>query len=40
LPTRGVWLGLTYPDDRERVVAAIAALHADGVYPTPLWSRA
>lgn len=40
LPTRGDWLGLTYPDDRERVVAAIAALHADGVYPTPLWSRA
>jgi NDP-sugar pyrophosphorylase family protein len=40
LPTRGDWLGLTYPDDRERVVAAIAALHAAGVYPTPLWSRA
>ena len=39
LPTRDSWLGLTYPDDRNRVIAAIAALHAAGVYPTPLWSR-
>ena len=28
LPTRDSWLGLTYPDDRTRVIAAIAALHA------------
>lgn len=34
------WLGLTYPDDRARVMAAIAALHAAGVYPTPLWQHA
>jgi hypothetical protein len=40
LPSRDAWMGLTYPDDRARVVNAIAALHADGVYPTPLWSRA
>jgi len=40
LPTRDSWLGLTYPDDRTRVIAAIAALHAAGTYPTPLWSRA
>jgi hypothetical protein len=33
-------MGLTYPDDRSRVVAAIAALHAQGAYPTPLWSHA
>lgn len=38
LPTRDSWLGLTYPDDRPHVVAAIAALHATGAYPTPLWS--
>lgn len=40
LPTRDTWLGLTYPDDRACVVAAIAALHESGAYPTPLWSRA
>jgi hypothetical protein len=34
------WLGLTYPDDRPRAAGAMAALHAEGVYPTPLWSRA
>ena len=40
LPTADAWLGLTYPDDRPRVVAALAKLHADGTYPTPLWARA
>lgn len=39
LPTDDVWLGLTYPGDREHVVAAIAALHAAGAYPTPLSSH-
>lgn len=39
LPTREHWLGLTYPGDRPTVVAAIAALHASGAYPTPLWSH-
>ncbi|MGH8145935.1 MAG: hypothetical protein ACREPY_06335 [Rhodanobacteraceae bacterium] len=39
LPTDNAWLGLTYPGDRERVVAAIAALHAACIYPTPLWSH-
>jgi hypothetical protein len=37
LPTRETWLGLTYPEDRARVAAAIAALHAAGAYPMPLW---
>jgi hypothetical protein len=40
LPTADTWLGLTYPDDHAKVVAALAALHANGAYPTPLWSRA
>lgn len=40
LPSGDAWLGLTYPDDRPRVTGAMAALHAEGVYPTPLWSRA
>lgn len=37
LTTRDAWLGLTYPADRAQVVTAIAALHAQGAYPTPLW---
>lgn len=40
LPSGDTWLGLTYPDDRSRVAGAMAALHAEGVYPTPLWSHA
>jgi hypothetical protein len=40
LPTRDAWMGLTHPDDRSRVVTAMAALHAQGAYPTPLWPRA
>lgn len=40
LPSGDTWLGLTYPNDRPRVVAALAALHANGTYPTPLWTRA
>lgn len=40
LPSGDAWLGLTYPDDRPRVAGAMAALHAQGVYPTPLWSHA
>lgn len=40
LPSRDAWLGLTYPDDRSRVAGALATLHAEGVYPTPLWSHA
>ncbi len=40
IPTEDTWLGLTYPDDHAKVVAALAALHANGTYPTPLWPRA
>lgn len=40
LPTADAWLGLTYAGDREQVAKAIAGWHADGIYPTPLWSRA
>ena len=36
LPTDDTWLGLTYPDDYPEVVTALAALHANGTYPTPL----
>ncbi|HJP99843.1 MAG TPA: hypothetical protein VJ862_14905 [Rhodanobacteraceae bacterium] len=40
LPTTDTWLGLTYPDDYPEVAAELAALHANGTYPTPLWPRA
>lgn len=40
LSTRDRWLGLTYPGDRPIVIAALAALHADGTYPAPLWPAA
>lgn len=36
LPTPDSWLGLTYPGDRPHVEAALATLHAGGVYPPSL----
>ncbi|MFM7320879.1 MAG: NDP-sugar synthase [Armatimonadota bacterium] len=36
LPTTDRWMGLTYPDDRADVVARVADLVRDGVYPSPL----
>ena len=37
LPTDERWFGITYPEDRERARAAIAALIERGVYPENLW---
>lgn len=34
------WLGLTYPDDLVHAAKRLAAMHANGIYPSPLWSRA
>ncbi len=31
------WYGVTYHEDKPAVVAAMAKLAADGVYPAPLW---
>lgn len=36
LPTTSSWFGVTYPDDKPMVVAAIADLIKDGEYPSPL----
>lgn len=36
LPTDDSWFGVTYREDKPRVQAAIAALVANGVYPSPL----
>ena len=33
----GRWCGMTYPEDRARAAATIAALASEGVYPSDLW---
>ena len=37
-PTSSQWLGVTYPDDKPGVKAAIADLIAQGEYPEDLWA--
>jgi len=36
LPTTSRWFGVTYPDDKPRVVDSVAALIANGEYPEKL----
>ncbi len=36
--TSSQWLGVTYPEDKARVKAAVAALIAAGEYPADLWA--
>ncbi len=31
------WFGVTYPEDRPSVVAALKAMHGNGTYPPRLW---
>jgi dTDP-glucose pyrophosphorylase len=38
LPTPDSWFGLTYPEDRERVQAAMENRVAEGLYPENLWA--
>lgn len=38
LPTAGSWFGVTYRQDRERVVESIARLVQAGYYPERLWA--
>jgi hypothetical protein len=38
LPTAGSWFGVTYREDRARVVESIAKLIQTGLYPERLWS--
>ena len=33
------WYGVTYKEDKQKVVEAIAALMAQGVYPEFLWRK-
>lgn len=37
LSSREAWFGMTYREDRERVAAALRALHDAGVYGEKLW---
>lgn len=37
LPTSDAWFGLTYREDRPDAARRVAALHASGAYPSPLW---
>jgi len=34
----GRWVGMTYPEERSHVAAALAALVARGDYPSPVWA--
>lgn len=38
LPTSSTWFGVTYPEDKQDVVASIQRLSAAGEYPSPLWA--
>ena len=37
LPTAGAWFGITYRDDKPRVVKAVAELVRRGAYPPKLF---
>jgi hypothetical protein len=37
LPAEGSWFGVTYREDRPRVVESVRALIAGGAYPEKLW---
>jgi hypothetical protein len=36
LPTTGAWFGVTYPEDKPRVMESVRALIASGAYPESL----
>lgn len=38
VPVRASWFGVTYREDKPRVVAAVAKLIASGEYPAALWA--
>jgi dTDP-glucose pyrophosphorylase len=38
LPHEDTWFGMTHREDRESAISIITKLHADGTYPSPLWS--
>lgn len=38
LPHDDTWFGMTHREDRQSAVDTITRMHADGLYPSPLWS--
>jgi len=38
LSSDGKWFGVTYPEDKPTVVAALQAMHDQGKYPARLWA--
>lgn len=39
LPTRDKWYGMTYAEDHQKVIDAIAGMIRQGIYPERLWSK-
>lgn len=37
LPCQDKWYGVTYREDKPAIVAALAKMAEDGIYPKPLW---
>jgi len=37
LPTDAIWFGVTYREDKPRVMESLAKLQEEGAYPAPLW---
>ena len=37
IPCPDRWHGVTYPEDKPLVKAALTGMHEDGLYPAPLW---
>ena len=33
------WYGVTYPQDKQTVVQALARMTEQGLYPEPLWQK-
>lgn len=39
VPTDAKWMGVTYKEDKERVVSSLEGLIKKGVYPEVLWEN-
>ncbi|HHY65121.1 MAG TPA: nucleotidyltransferase, partial [Clostridiaceae bacterium] len=39
LKSHDKWYGVTYREDKEKVIRAIARMKAEGLYPDKLWEK-
>lgn len=39
LESKDIWYGVTYKEDKPKVMAALLGMHQAGAYPTPLWGN-